>query len=81
MQIRIIRCSLLSPKIVILNNWSKMCLCAPETFGTHVCLEDNDSHINNAILFGAQKLSKLLAATAISPSRQDIHLLLIHPRE
>lgn len=60
-----------------------MCLCAPETFrkglisvSTTMILRTND-----VIVFWAQKLTKLLAATAILPSRQLINSLFTSPRE
>ena len=38
-------------------------------------------HSNDVIVFWAQKLTELLAATAILPSRQHVHFLLTCPRE
>lgn len=79
---RIIGCSLLYSKIVTLNTRSKMCLCAPETFRKGLMyVKIKILHSNYVIVFWAQKLTKLLAATAILPSRQHIHFPLTCPRE
>lgn len=60
-----------------------MCLCAPETFrkGLISVLTTMILHTNDVIVFWAQKLTKLLAATAILPSRQLINSLFTSPRE
>ena len=60
-----------------------MCLCAPETFrkGLISVSKTMIFHTNDVIVFWAQKLTKLLAATAILPSRQLINSLFTSPRE
>lgn len=60
-----------------------MCLCALETFRKGLISVSTTMilHINDVIVFWAQKLTELLAAIAILPSRQLINFLFPSPRE